>query len=100
MQFITVIAEISLEGDLMVEFTRKGGTYTHTSGTFRIRERKGRAYEVEYADRPSMWISTGCRDFDEAVEKVKSTMHSARRYMQNEKVTLSQIGDGYFSGTG
>lgn len=82
------------------EYTKKGSIYQHVSGSFRIRERKGRAYEVEYAERPSLWISTGTRDFDEADAFVRASLHSQRRYMPNEKVTFGEFAEDFFTGEG
>lgn len=84
----------------MDEYTRKGAIYTHISGTYRIRERKGRAYEVEYAERPSLWISTRTKDFNEADAFVKKNMHSQRRYLPNEKVTFAEFSTDFFTRTG
>ena len=79
------------------EYTRKGSIYAHMSGAFRIRERKGRAYEVELAERPSVWISTGEKSFDKADETVKSMLHSGRKFMKDEKVTLYDFtGERFF----
>ena len=79
------------------EYTRKGSIYAHMSGAFRIRERKGRAYEVEFAERPSVWISTGEKSFDKADETVKSMLHSGRKFMKDEKVTLYDFtGERFF----
>ena len=84
----------------MEEFIQKGSIYRHESGMYRIRERKGRAYEVEYAERPSLWISTGEKDFGRAVKVVTAMLHSARKYSPKERVVLSDFADGYFTETG
>ena len=82
---------------MTVEYTKKGSIYQHESLEFRIRERKGRAYEVEFAERPSLWISTGTRDFDEADRFVKNRLHSEHRFLPNESVTLEDfVGKKFF----
>lgn len=82
------------------EFTQKGTIYTHASGSFRIRERKGRAYEVEYSDRPALWISTGSKDFDEAEAFAIAKLHSQMRFMPGEKVMLGSVAKEFFSKEG
>ena len=84
----------------MEGFIQKGSIYRHESGAYRLRERKGRAFEVEYAERPGLWISTGAKDIEKAAESVRKSMHSARRYVPNEKVTVAEFGDGFFTDTG
>ena len=81
------------------EYTRKGSIYQHVSGEFRIRERKGRAYEIEFQDRPSLWISTGTRDFDKADAFAKKMLHSRMRYLPNERILLKDFAKGFFTKT-
>lgn len=81
------------------EYTLKGCIYAHSSGEFRIRERKGRAYELEFTDRPGLWLSTGKKDFDEAHEQAIACLHSSQRFLPNEKVLLNDLKD-IFTETG
>lgn len=80
----------------MEDYTQKGSIYSHVSGDFRIRERKGRAYEIEYADRPALWISTGTKSFEEASRIAIRQLHSQRRFLSNERVTLRQFAKDMF----
>lgn len=57
----------------MNELIRKGNLYVHPSGAFRIRERKGRAYEYELSSMPGVWKSTGMKTLDEAVAMLYKT---------------------------
>ena len=83
------------------EYIKNGSIYQHESGEFRIRERKGRAYEVEFAERPSLWTSTGKRVFEEADAFVKRLLHESKRYLPNEKVTFIEFaGTDYFTRPG
>lgn len=86
--------------ETMEGFSRKGSIYSHASGMFRIRERKGRAFEVEYSERPGLWISTGMKDFDGAVEAVRAMLHSGRRYSPDEPVLLRDFAKGFFTESG
>ena len=78
------------------EYTRKGSIYRHISGAFRIRERKGRAFEVEYSERPSLWISTGTKVFGEADAFAQNHLHAQRRFLPGEKVKLMDFAEGFF----
>ena len=85
----------------MVEhFTKSGNIYSHDSGKFRIRERKGRAYEVEFAERPSLWISTGSRDFEGAAQFAEKRLNATRKFLDPNKVTFKRFADGIFLETG
>ena len=91
---------ITKETAMTEEYTRKGSIYQHESGLFRIRERKGRAFEVEYAERPALWVSTGTKDFTEADAFVRKHLHSMNRYMPDEKVTFGEFASGFFKKDG
>lgn len=83
------------------EYTQKGSIFTHESGQFRIRERKGRAYEVEFVERPTLWTSTGTQDFAKADAFVKKLLHKSKRYLPSEKVTFEEFaGNDFFIRSG
>ena len=80
----------------MEGFTQKGNILSHDSGQFRIRERKGRCYEVEFVTRPGTWISTGTRSFDEAVAFSFKALASNGRMVSSKGSKLSDYGDVFF----
>ena len=82
------------------EYKHKGNMYYHSSGEYRIRARKGRAFEVEFAERPSLWISTKTTEFEKADAFVKARIHSGRRYLPDEMITLKDFSRGFFTETG
>lgn len=79
------------------EYTRKGSIYRHISGAFRIRERKGRAFEVEYSERPSLWISTGTKVFGEADAFAHKHLRMNHRFLPGERIKLSDFAEGFFT---
>lgn len=80
----------------MEDFIVKGNIYTHPSGTFRLRFRKGRAFEAELADRPGLWTSTGEKDLEKASAKVFGMLHSSNTYLPNERITFGMFADRFF----
>lgn len=58
----------------MKNFVIKNGIYHHVSGSFRLRERKGRNVEVQFTSRPGKWESTGSKDLYEATEYAETRL--------------------------
>lgn len=83
----------------MEEITKKGNLYTHSSGKFRIRERKGRAYEYELASMPGIWKSTGEKDIEKAVAAVLGTPEGILIRGASEGITLYEFAKDFFSRT-
>ena len=82
----------------MEGFIQKGNMFTHDSGQFRIRERKGRCLEVEYSSHPGLWFSTGTRDISIARDFALSKLAKGGRLIKSKEKKLKNFG-GYFFGT-
>lgn len=79
-----------------LSFTRKGGILTHSSGMYRLRERKGRCLEAEFSSRPGLWISTGTRDVEEASRFAEKKLTEGGILVKSEHARLSDYGDPFF----
>lgn len=80
----------------MEGFIQKGNIFSHESGQFRIRERKGRCLEVEFLSRPGLWISSGTRDVHEAEKFAIEKLAKGGRLINSKGMKLSDFGDAFF----
>lgn len=82
----------------MKNFVKKGGVYIHTSGLFRIRERKGRNVEVQFSHRPGLWISAGTRDLYEAEEfaNTKLLHRCSTTGAKKNGITFGEFAENFF----
>ena len=80
----------------MIDFTRKGGVYSHKSGLYKIRERKGRNLEVQFTARPGIWESTGTKEFTTAVRQIDAMLINNGAARNSIDVLLKDFAKDFF----
>ena len=80
----------------MEGYIQKGNIYSHESGLFRLRVRNGRCLEVEFTERPALWVSAGTRSFDEAERFALRKLSKGGRLVSSRSQKLQDYGDPFF----
>lgn len=73
--------------------------YESSDGSYRLRSRKGRNFEVSFNNMPGVWTSTGTRNLKDAMEYAGRCARSNRLVSRNGSPTLGEYAKDFFSRT-